>query len=159
MKDFSWNIIPWNALLFEKTLKQNNKHRFSIYRELRIYFKHMSWHGETCGNKGGFSRYFVPDDRLSLNLHRFVILYRSCDTRAFDITVYWKCPLALRGVLESQMVKTKLPWEMTCVVLLDVSYGSWRVHLVRLASAKESEACRFQNRQQDRLYVVWICGM
>ena len=22
VKDFSWNIIPWNALLFEKTLKQ-----------------------------------------------------------------------------------------------------------------------------------------
>ena len=32
----------------------------SRYRELRIYFKHMSWHGEMCGNKGGWSRYFLP---------------------------------------------------------------------------------------------------
>ena len=29
VKDFSWNIIPWNALLFEKTLKQ---YQFSISR-------------------------------------------------------------------------------------------------------------------------------
>ena len=32
----------------------------SPHRELRIYSKHMSWHGETCGNKGRFSRYFLP---------------------------------------------------------------------------------------------------
>ena len=56
VKDFSWNIIPWNALLFEKTLKQ---YQFSISR-ITDLFKHMSWHGETCGNKGGFSRYFLP---------------------------------------------------------------------------------------------------
>ena len=29
VKDFSWNIIPWNALLFEKTVKQ---YQFSITR-------------------------------------------------------------------------------------------------------------------------------
>ena len=29
VKDFSWNIIAWNALLFEKTLKQ---YQFSISR-------------------------------------------------------------------------------------------------------------------------------
>ena len=29
VKDFSWNIIPWNALLFEKTVKQ---YQFSIAR-------------------------------------------------------------------------------------------------------------------------------
>ena len=57
VKDFSWNIIAWNALLFEKTLKQFINSR---YRELWTYFKHISWHGETCRNKGGFSRYFLP---------------------------------------------------------------------------------------------------
>ena len=51
VKCFSLNIIPWNALLFEKTVKQ---YQFSL-RELRIYFKHMSWHGETRWYKGGFS--------------------------------------------------------------------------------------------------------
>ena len=49
---FSWNIIQWNALLFEKTVKQ---YQFSLNT-----FKHMSWHGETRGYKGGFSRYFIP---------------------------------------------------------------------------------------------------
>ena len=29
VKDFSWNIVPWNALLFEKTLKQ---YKFSLAR-------------------------------------------------------------------------------------------------------------------------------
>ena len=29
VKDFSWNIIPWNALLFEKTVKQ---YQFSLAR-------------------------------------------------------------------------------------------------------------------------------
>ena len=28
-KDYSWNVVPWNALLFEKTLKQ---YQFSIAR-------------------------------------------------------------------------------------------------------------------------------
>jgi len=30
----------------------------SRYRELQIFFKHMSWHVETCRNKGGFSCIF-----------------------------------------------------------------------------------------------------
>ena len=29
VKNFSWNIIPWNALLFEKTAKQ---YKFSLTR-------------------------------------------------------------------------------------------------------------------------------
>ena len=49
----------------------------------------MSRHGETCGNKCGFPL-FSPDsdDRLSLNFHRFVILYRSCDTRSASLGQY-----------------------------------------------------------------------
>ena len=57
VKHFSWNIIPLNYLFLEKTLKHLSINR---YRELRMYFKHMSYHGETCGNKAGFSRYFLP---------------------------------------------------------------------------------------------------
>ena len=34
VKDFSWNIIPWNALLFEKTLKQ---YLFSIARVTDLF--------------------------------------------------------------------------------------------------------------------------
>ena len=40
---------------------------------------------------------FSPDSdgRLSLNFHRFVIWYRSCDTRALDNSVYRKGPMTL----------------------------------------------------------------
>ena len=56
VKDFSWNIIPWNALLFEKTLKQ---YQFSISRITDLFQTHVI-HSGTCGNKGGVSRYFLP---------------------------------------------------------------------------------------------------
>ena len=79
VKDFSWNIIPWNALLFEKTLKQ---YQFSIAR-ITDLFKHISWHGETCRNKSGFSRYFLPTPMT--DFHRLVIIYISCDTRSVGL--------------------------------------------------------------------------
>ena len=43
-----------------------------------------------CENKGGFSPLFSPDsdDRLSLNSHRFVILYISCDTQSVGLGQY-----------------------------------------------------------------------
>ena len=34
VKDLSWNIIPWNALLFVKTLKQ---YKFSIVRIMDLF--------------------------------------------------------------------------------------------------------------------------
>ena len=34
VKDFSWNIIAWNALPFEKTLKQ---YQFSILRTTDLF--------------------------------------------------------------------------------------------------------------------------
>ena len=50
----------------------------------------MSWHGETCGNKGGFpvifSRLRWPIEPNSV--HRFVILYVSCDTRSVGLGQY-----------------------------------------------------------------------
>ena len=36
------------------------------------------------------------DDRLSLNFHRFGILYVSCDTRSVGLGQYRKCIMALR---------------------------------------------------------------
>ena len=50
----------------------------------------MSRPGETCGNKDVFFMLFSSDskDRLSLNFHRFVILYRSCDTRSVSLGKY-----------------------------------------------------------------------
>ena len=50
----------------------------------------MAWHGETCGNKGGVFPLFSPDsdDRLSLNFHRIVIWYISCDTRSVGLGHY-----------------------------------------------------------------------
>ena len=40
---------------------------------------------------------FSPDsdDRLSLNFHRFVILYISCDTRSVGLGQFQKCKMAL----------------------------------------------------------------
>ena len=106
VKDSSWNRSPWNALLFEKKLKQ---YQFSIAR-IADFFKHMSWHGELCGNQGWVFPLFSPDsnDRLSLNFHRFVILYISCDTRSVGLgqsCLYRKCPMALKGILLMKVVQ------------------------------------------------------
>ena len=71
----------------------------SCCRELQIYFKHMSWHGENVRKQGWVPPLFSPDsdDRLSLNFHRFVIFYISCDTQSVGLwTVYWKCPMSLK---------------------------------------------------------------
>ena len=87
VKDFPWNIIPWNALLFEKTLKQlsildienngfilNTCHDTAKRAETRVGFPVL------------FSSY--SDDRLNLNFHRFVIIYRSCNTRSVGLGQY-----------------------------------------------------------------------
>ena len=80
VKDFCWNIIPWNALLFEKNIKT-----ISI-----LDIENYGFILNTC-HKGGFSHYFLltpMDDQLSLNFHRFVILYLSCDTRSVGLGQY-----------------------------------------------------------------------
>ena len=66
VKDFSWIIIPWNALLFEKTHVTTRRN----VRKQRWVFP-----------------LFSPDSdvRLSLIFHRFVILYISCDTRSVGL--------------------------------------------------------------------------
>ena len=84
VKDFPWNIIPWNALLFEKTLKQlsildiennwfilNTSHDTEIRAETRVGFPVI------------FSRLRWPID--SIKFHRFVILYISYDTQSVGL--------------------------------------------------------------------------
>ena len=57
VKDFSWNIMPWNALLFEKTLKQLSVLDNENYG-LLVNTCHDT--AKRAENKGGFSRYFLP---------------------------------------------------------------------------------------------------
>ena len=72
----------------------------SRQRELRIYSKHMSWHGETCGNKGGFpvifSRLQWPIEPKFSQVCYFIykLWYTKCGP--WDNTVYRKCPMALK---------------------------------------------------------------
>ena len=83
VKDFSWNIIPWNALLFEKTLKQ-----LSILDSENYWFILKTCHdtAKCAETRVGFPVIFHDsNDRLSLNFHRFVILYISCDTRSVGL--------------------------------------------------------------------------
>ena len=73
------------------------------YQELRIYFKHMSWRGETCGNKGGFSRYFLPTLMTDWALiFTGLLFYISCHVIhrvwAFGQSVYRQCLMALGQV-------------------------------------------------------------
>ena len=77
VKDFSWNI-PWNAFLFEKTLKQ---YQFSIARITNLFWTNVMTRQNVRKQEWVFP-FISPDsdDRLSLNFHRFVIVYRSCDT-------------------------------------------------------------------------------
>ena len=83
VKDFSWNIIPWDALLFEKTAKQ---YKFSLTRITDLYETHVMTR-RNARKQGWVFPLFSPnsDDRLSLNFHRFVIWYRSCGTQSVGL--------------------------------------------------------------------------
>ena len=72
VKDFSWNIIPWNAWLFEKTLKQLSILDIENYGFIVNTCHDTAKRAET---RVGFPIIFSDsDDRLSLNFHRLVIL-------------------------------------------------------------------------------------
>ena len=90
MKDFSWNIIPWNALLFEKTLKQlsildignyglilNTCHDTAQRAETRVSFPII------------FSRLRWPIEPKFSQVCYFTykLWYTKC--RPLDDTVYW----------------------------------------------------------------------
>ena len=121
VKYFSWNIIPWNALLFEKTVKQ---YQFSLTRITEL-FKHMI--RRIARIQGWVFPLFSPDsnDRLSPNFHRFVIWYRSCDTRSVGLGQYcllkgsngFKLDLSWvhnRGIVQYETVPYWVP--MRCIV-------------------------------------------
>ena len=117
VKDFSWNIVPWIALLFEKTLKQLSIVNNEIYG---FILNKCPWHGETCGYKVWVFLLFSPDsdDRLSVNFHRFIILYKSCDTRSvglLDNTVYRKCPMALKSHYTVSFANYCCNWFLNCL--------------------------------------------
>ena len=107
VKDFSWNIIPWNALLFEKTLKQ---YQFSIARITNLFWTHVMTRGNVR-KQGWVFPLFSPDsdDRLSLNFHRFVILYRSCDTRSVGLGQYC-LPKVSNGFKQNQISQNIVDW-------------------------------------------------
>ena len=86
VKDFSRNTVPWNALLLEKTLKQ---YQFSASRITDLFQTHVMTR-RNMRKQGWVFPLFSPDsdDRLSLNLHRFVILCRSCDTWSVGLGHY-----------------------------------------------------------------------
>ena len=80
VKEFSLNVIPWNALLFEKPAKQ---YKFSLTRITDLFETHVMTR-RNARKQGCVFPLFSPDsdDRLSLNFHRFVIWYRSCGTQS-----------------------------------------------------------------------------
>ena len=100
VKDFPWNIIPWNALLFEKTLK--HQYQLSISRITDLFKAHFMTR-RNVRKQGWVFPLFSPDsdDRLSLNLHRFVILYISCDTRSVGLGQY-RLPKVYNGFGQSR---------------------------------------------------------
>ena len=95
VKDFPWNIIPWNALLFEKTFKQ-----LSILDIENNGFIFYVMTPRNVRKQGLVFPLFSPDsdDRLSLNFHRFVILYIIVihEVWALDNTVNRCCAIALK---------------------------------------------------------------
>ena len=86
VKDFSWNISPWNALLFEKSVKQ---YKFSLARITDLFWTHVMTRRNARKQEWVFPLFYPDsDDRLSLNFHRFVVLYISCDTRSVGLGQY-----------------------------------------------------------------------
>ena len=95
VKDFSWNIIPWNALLFEKTLKKlsildnenygfivNTCHDTATSAETRVCFPVI------------FSRLWWPIEPTFSQVRYFIYVVIH-EVSALDNTVYRKGPMAL----------------------------------------------------------------
>ena len=110
MKDFSWNINPWNALLFENTLKQlsilvidnygfilNTCHDTAIRAEIRVGFPVI------------FSQLRWPIEPKFSQVCYFIL---SCDIHevwAFDNTFYRKCPMDLKAALWNRALVLHFP--------------------------------------------------
>ena len=64
---------------------------FHVYRVHKTIIKTCRDTAKRAETRVGFYPLFSPDsdDRLSLNFHRFVILYISCDTRSVGLGQYF----------------------------------------------------------------------
>ena len=105
VKDFSWNTIPWNALLFEKTLKQlsilvvenfgfilNTCHYTTKRAETRVGFPVI------------FSRPRWPIEPKFSQVCYFIYKLWHTKCGPLDITVHRKCPMALTTLKSCQNV-------------------------------------------------------
>ena len=98
VKDFSWNIIPWNALLFEKTLKQLSILDIENYGFILNTCHDTAKRAETrVGFPVIFSRLRWPIEPKFSQVCYFIykLWYTKCGP--LDNTVYRKCPMALNG--------------------------------------------------------------
>ena len=96
VKDFSWNIIPWNALLFEKTLKQLSILDIENYGFILNTCHDTAKRAETrVGFPVIFSRLWWPIEPKFSQVCYFIykLWYTKCGP--LDNTVYRKCPMAL----------------------------------------------------------------
>ena len=95
VKDFSWNIIPWNALLFEKTFKQLSILDIENYGFILNTCHDTAKHAETrVGFPVIFSRLWWPIEPKFSQVCYFIykLWYTKCGT--LNNSVYRKCPMA-----------------------------------------------------------------
>ena len=126
VKDFSWNNSPWNALLFEKTLKQ-----LSILDVENWGFIVNTCH-DTAKTKVGFpvifSRFRWPIEPRFSQVCYFIykLWYTKC--WPLDNTVYRKCPMAVRIT-----PYTNHPWaygRIRANVPLPRTHFTWRLAVI-----------------------------
>ena len=99
VKDFSWNIIPWNYFLFEKTLKQLSILDIENYEFILNTCQDTAKRAETrVGFPVIFSRLRWPIEPKFSQVCYFLykLYYTKC--RPLDNTVYRKCPMALTEI-------------------------------------------------------------
>ena len=103
VKDFSWNIIPWNALLIEKTFKQLSILDIDNYGFILNTCQDTAKHTETrVGFPVIFSRLRWPIEPKFYQVCYFIYKFRYTKCGPLDITVYLKCPMAL--IIASTMI-------------------------------------------------------
>ena len=96
VKDFSWNIIRWNALLLEKTLKQLSILDIESYGFILNTCHDTAKRAETeVGFPVIFSRLRWPIEPKFSQVCYFIhkLWYTKCGL--LDNTLYRKCPMAL----------------------------------------------------------------
>ena len=121
VKHFPWNIIPWNALLFEKTLKQssilgienngfilNTCHDTAKRAETRVgfpvIFSRIRWPNEPKFSQDWY--FILSCDTRSVGI--WTILFTCC---AIALTKIWK---ALQTIFDlASFLATCIPWKLS----------------------------------------------